>query len=52
MAAQQVDTFFQNDHGAGAVDVVIAIKQNGLVLFDGAAQALDGRVHIFEQLGS
>ncbi len=48
-AAQQIDPFFQNHHRAGAVDVVIAVKQNRFFLFNRPAQPRDRFRHRSEQ---
>ncbi len=50
-AAQQFDSFFQDDDGAGAIDVVVAVKQDRFVLGDSAMQAFNGQIHVFESMG-
>ena len=52
LPARQFEALFQNHDRAGAVHVVIAIKQDALFLFDGAEQAVDRRVHSFKRHGS
>src|SRR4051794_3861486 len=48
--AQQLNSFFKNDHRAGAVDVVIAVQEHGFFLFDSAPQTRDRVRHSGEQI--
>ncbi len=41
-AAAEFNRSLQNDDGHGAVDVVVAVDQNGLFAFDGGVDAVDG----------
>ena len=41
-AAAEFDRRLQNDHGHGAVDVVVAVNQNLLFAFDSRVDAVDG----------
>ncbi len=41
-ATAKFDRSFQNDHGHGSVDVIIAIDQDRLFALDGRIEAIDG----------
>ena len=48
-AAEHFDGGLEQHHGGGAVDVVVAVEQDGLARGDGALQAVDGRIHAQHQ---
>ncbi len=48
-AARQVQHFFEHDQRAGAVHIVVAIKQNGFFLFEGAGEARGRGRHAGQQ---
>jgi hypothetical protein len=50
-AAEHFNGGFEQDDGGGAVDVVIAIEEDGLARGDGALDALDGAVHSAHEEG-
>ena len=49
LPAREFDALFQDHDGAGAIHVVIAVKQDALAVFDGPAQTGDSVVHLGEQ---
>ena len=50
-ASAEFDGRFQNDDGHGAVDVVIAVDQDGIFAFDGCIEAIDGAAQAGHVLG-
>ena len=44
-ADEHFDSGFEEDHGGGSVDVVIAIEEDGFASGYGALEALDGGGH-------
>ena len=50
-AAAEFDGGFQNDDGHGAVDVVVAVDENGIFAFDGGVDAIDGGAQTGHLLG-
>jgi hypothetical protein len=51
ISAEHLDGGFKQDNGNGAVDVVIAVEENGLARGDGALDALDGGGHSEHEKG-
>ncbi len=51
LAAAELERGLQDDDGRGAVDVVVAIDEDGFAAFDGSLQALDGRAQTGHQVG-
>ena len=50
-AAEHFDGGFEQDDGGGAVDVVVAIEQDGFVGGDGALETVDGGGHAEHEKG-
>ena len=50
-AAAEFDRRFQNDDGHGAVDIVVAVNQDGIFAFDGGVDAIDGAAKSGHVLG-
>ena len=50
-AAEHFDGGLEQDHGDGAVHVVVAVKKNGLARGDGAFETVDGRGHAEHEEG-
>ncbi len=50
-AAKHFDGGFEQDDGDGAVDVVVAVEEDGLARGDGAFEALDGGGHAEHEKG-
>jgi hypothetical protein len=51
LAAEHLDGGLEQDHGGGAVHVVVAVEKHRLARGDGALQALDGRGHAQHEEG-
>ena len=51
LPARQFNALLEDHYGAGAIHVVVSIKQDTLVVFNGPAQAGHGGVHLGQQPG-
>jgi len=50
-AAEHLDGGFEKDDGGGAVDVVVAVEEDGFFVADGALKAFDGGGHAEHEKG-